>query len=63
MKGNFVAKHMNTFNRGGSHTDRKQRHSDDFDVRDELDELDEGWDFKIDEEGELDAPTFFRMAA
>lgn len=36
MKGNFVAKHMRTFNHGGAHKNKKDL-VDDFDIDEQLD--------------------------
>lgn len=52
---NFVAKHMNSFNKGGAHVDRKRQAIEDFSIQAELDELDEGWDFRLADENEDEA--------
>lgn len=51
MEGNFVAKHMRTFNKGsGAHVNQKRLANNTCNLRDLLDEIDddydEGWDFK-----------------
>lgn len=65
MEGNFVAKHMRTFNKGsGAHVNQKRLANNTCNLRDLLDEIDddydEGWDFKRDTDmdvGALIAPS------
>lgn len=52
MKGNFVAKHMRTFNHGGAHKNKKDLYEDfdDLDSQLELSEYRELTEYKLDEE-------------
>lgn len=51
MQGNFVAKHMRSFNKGaGAHTNQKKEANNTWNLQelldDDFEDIDEGWDFK-----------------
>ncbi len=50
MKGNFVAKHMRTFNHGGAHKNKKDLYVDDYDEQLDLSEYRELTDYKKEQE-------------